>query len=150
MKIKKIYLSGDHAGFKLKENVKKWLLEKYEVEDIGPLVYDKKDDYPDFVIPMARKVAKNKNSRGLIIAGSGQGEAITTNKIKGIKAGLYHGGSPKIVKTGRLHDDINILCMGSRFVSEKEAKRAIDIFLKSKFEGGRHSRRLKKMEKIER
>ena len=91
MKIKKIYLSGDHAGFKLKENVKKWLLEKYEVEDIGPLVYDKKDDYPDFVIPMARKVAKNKNSRGLIIAGSGQGEAIATNKIKGIKAGLYHG-----------------------------------------------------------
>ena len=150
MKIKKIYLSGDHAGFKLKSKIRVWLEKKYLVEDVGPLVYDKKDDYPDFVIPMARKVAKNKNCRGLIIAGSGQGEAIATNKIKGIKAGLYHGGSPKIVKTGRLHDDTNVLCLGSRFVSEKEAKKAIDIFLKSKFEGGRHSRRLKKMEKIER
>ena len=149
MKIKKIYLSGDHAGFELKENVKKWLLEKYEVEDVGPLVYDKNDDYPDFVIPMARKVAKNKNSRGLIIAGSGQGEAIATNKIKGIKAGLYHGGSQKIIKTGREHDNTNILCLGSRFVSESEAKRAVNLFLKTKFQKGRHSRRLKKIEKIE-
>jgi ribose 5-phosphate isomerase B len=149
MKIKKIYLSGDHAGFELKENIKKWLLEKYEVEDVGPLVYDKKDDYPDFVIPMARKVAKNKNSRGLIIAGSGQGEAIATNKIKGIKAGLYHGGSQKIIKTGREHDNTNILCLGSRFVSESEAKRAVNLFLKTKFQKGRHSRRLKKIEKIE-
>ena len=149
MIIKKIYLSGDHAGFELKENIKKWLLEKYEVEDVGPLVYDKNDDYPDFVIPMARKVAKNKNSRGLIIAGSGQGEAIATNKIKGIKAGLYHGGSQKIIKTGREHDNINILCLGSRFVSESEAKRAVNLFLKTKFQKGRHSRRLKKIEKIE-
>ena len=149
MKIKKIYLSGDHAGFELKENIKKWLLEKYEVEDVGPLVYDKKDDYPDFVIPMARKVAKNKNSRGLIIAGSGQGEAIATNKIKGIKAGLYHGGLQKIIKTGREHDNTNILCLGSRFVSESEAKRAVNLFLKTKFQKGRHSRRLKKIEKIE-
>jgi len=149
MKIKKIYLSGDHAGFELKENIKKWLLEKYEVEDVGPLVYDKNDDYPDFVIPMARKVAKNKNSRGLIIAGSGQGEAIATNKIKGIKAGLYHGGSQKIIKTGREHDNTNILCLGSRFVSESEAKRAVNLFLKTKFQKGRHSRRLKKIEKIE-
>ena len=147
--IKKIYLSGDHAGFELKENIKKWLLEKYEVEDVGPLVYDKNDDYPDFVIPMARKVAKNKNSRGLIIAGSGQGEAIATNKIKGIKAGLYHGGSQKIIKTGREHDNTNILCLGSRFVSESEAKRAVNLFLKTKFQKGRHSRRLKKIEKIE-
>jgi len=149
MIIKKIYLSGDHAGFELKENIKKWLLEKYEVEDVGPLVYDKNDDYPDFVIPMARKVAKNKNSRGLIIAGSGQGEAIATNKIKGIKAGLYHGGSQKIIKTGREHDNTNILCLGSRFVSESEAKRAVNLFLKTKFQKGRHSRRLKKIEKIE-
>ena len=98
---------------------------------------------------MGKKVAKDKNSRGIIIAGSGQGECIATNKIRGIKAGLYHGGSNKIVNTGRVHDNINILCMGSRFVTENEAKKAINIFLKTKFAGGRHSRRLKKLEKLE-
>ncbi|MAG61595.1 ribose-5-phosphate isomerase [Candidatus Pacearchaeota archaeon] len=149
MKIKKIYLSGDHAGFKLKENVKKWLLEKYEVEDIGPLVYDKKDDYPDFVIPMARKVVKSSYSPGIVIAGSGMGETIATNKVKGIKAGNYHGGSTKIIKTAREHDNLNILCMGSRFVSEEEAKEVIGVFLNTKFQSGRHSRRLGKVEKIE-
>src|SRR3989344_1662962 len=119
--MKKIYFSGDHAGFYLKEKIKRWLERKYNllVEDIGPIVYNKYDDYPDFVISMARKVAKDKNSRGIIIAGSGQGEAIATNKIKGIRAGLYHGGNVKIVDTGRGHDNINILCMGSRFVNEK-------------------------------
>jgi ribose 5-phosphate isomerase B len=147
--IKKIYLSGDHAGFKLKSKIKSWLAKKYEIQDFGPLVYNKLDDYPDFVIPMARAVAKNPHSPGFIIAGSGQGEAIATNKIKGIKAGLYHGGSPKIVRTGREHDNLNILCMGSRFVTETEAKRAINLFLKTKFQKGRHARRLKKIEKIE-
>lgn len=148
--IKTIYLSGDHAGFKLKEKLKPWLSKNYKIEDIGPHKYNKTDDYPDFVIPMGKKVAKDKNSRGIIIAGSGQGEAIATNKIKGIKAGLYHGGSTKIVNTGREHDNTNVLCMGSRFVTEAEAKRAINIFLKTKFAGGRHSRRLKKVEGIER
>ena len=150
MTIKKIYLSGDHAGFKLKEKLKLWLEKQgFKIEDLGPHKYNKNDDYPDFVIPMARKVAKNPHSPGLIIAGSGQGEAIATNKVKGIKAGLYHGGSTKIIQTGRAHDDLNILCFGSKFVTEKEAKQAIRIFLKTKFEGGRHSRRLRKIEKIE-
>lgn len=146
----KIYLSGDHAGFKLKEKIKKWLEKKYPIEDLGPFEYNKNDDYPDFVIPMAMSVSSSKHSPGIIIAGSGQGEAIATNKVKGIRAGLYHGGSTRIVKTGRQHDNINILCMGSRFVSEKDAKKAINIFLKTPFDGGRHSRRLKKIEKIER
>ncbi len=145
---KKIYMSGDHAGFKLKEKIKKFLLRKgFIVDDSGPHEYNSKDDYPDFVIPMAKKVAKAKG-RGIIIAGSGQGECITANKIKGIRAGLYHGGSTKIVKMGRLHDNTNILCFGERFVSEKEAKRAVNDFLKTKFEGGRHSRRLKKISEI--
>tara|TARA_Y100000034_G_C6849699_1_gene385338 strand:- start:777 stop:1226 length:450 start_codon:yes stop_codon:yes gene_type:complete len=149
MVIRKIYISGDHAGFELKNKVKSWLAKKYEVKDFGPLAYDKDDDYPDFVIPMARAVSKDR-VRGIIIAGSGQGEAIAVNKVKGIKAGLYHGGSTRIVKSGRGHDDLNILCMGERFVSEVEAKKAIDIFLKTKFDGGRHSRRLKKIAKEER
>lgn len=146
---KKIYLSGDHAGFKLKEKIKQYLQEKgYTIKDFGPFKYNPKDDYPDFVIPMSKKVSKDK-VKGIIIAGSGQGEAIASNKIKNIKAGLYHGGSQRIVKTGREHDDINILCFGSRFVNEQEAKKAINIFLKTKFQGGRHKRRLNKIKKIE-
>lgn len=142
--MKKIYLSGDHAGFKLKEKIKKFLEKKgFKVKDFGPLIYNKKDDYPDFVIPMARAVVKDK-VRGLIIAGSGQGENIAVNKIKGIRCALYHGGSTKIVTTARVHDNANVLAFGSRFATENEAKKAINVFLNTKFEGGRHARRLRK------
>ncbi|MFB6246405.1 MAG: RpiB/LacA/LacB family sugar-phosphate isomerase [Candidatus Pacearchaeota archaeon] len=143
---KKIYLSGDHAGFKLKEKLKDFLEKKgYKVEDYGPYEYNKKDDYPDFVIPMAKEVSKDSGSRGIVIAGSGQGEAIAANKIKGVHAALYHGGSTKIVKTGRAHDKTNVLCIGSRFVTEDEAKRAINVFLNTEFDGGRHARRVNKV-----
>ncbi len=150
VKIRTIYLAGDHAGFRLKKRIVPFLVKKgYIVVDLGPYEYSPKDDYPDFVIPLAKKVSKDTSSMGLVIAGSGQGEVIATNKIKGIRAGLYHGGSTKIVRTGRAHDDINVLCMGSRFVTEKEAKRAINTFLKTKFERGRHLRRLKKIYALE-
>ena len=144
--MKKLYISGDHAGFKLKEKLKPWLEKKgFKIKDFGPLKYNKNDDYPDFVIPMARAVKNDKNSLGIIIAGSGQGENIATNKIKGIRTALYHGGSTKIIQTGRGHDNANVLSFGSRFVTENEARKAINVFLKTKFEGGRHKRRLKKV-----
>jgi len=147
--MKKIYISGDHAGFKLKEKLKKFLEKKgFTVKDFGPHKYNKNDDYPDFVVPMARAVKRDKSSRGIIIAGSGMGETMASNKIKGIRTALYHGRNLKIVKTSREHDDSNVLSMGSRFVTEAEAKKAIDIFLKTKFAGGRHRRRLKKFEGI--
>ena len=147
--MKTIHLSGDHAGFKLKEKLKKFLEKKgFTVKDFGPREYNENDDYPDFVIPMARAMIKKKNTVGIIIAGSGEGEAIAVNKIKGIRAALYHGGNPKIVKTTREHNDSNILSLGSRFVKENEAKKAIDIFLKTKFTGGRHRRRLGKYRKL--
>lgn len=155
----KIYLSGDHAGFKLKENIKKDLERKgFEVFDFGPKKYDKNDDYPDFVIPMAKSISKelnsnknknqyqNMNIRGFIFAGSGEGEAIAVNKIGGIRAAVYHGKNLKIVKITREHNDSNILCIGARFVKKNEAKKAIDLFLKTNFEGKRHQRRLKKVE----
>lgn len=146
--MKKIYVAGDHAGFELKKRMKGFLIKKgYDVEDFGPLKYNPKDDYPDFVIPMARQVARSRG-RGIVIAGSGQGEAILSNKLKSIRAGLYHGGSVRIVKIGRSHDDTNVLCFGARFVKEDEAKRAINVFLSTKFEKGRHVRRLKKMKEI--
>lgn len=148
---KKIYLSGDHAGFKLKEKLKEWLEKKgFEINDFGPHFYKKDDDYPDFVIPMAKAMIKDKskNVKGIIIAGSGMGEAIAVNKIKGIRGAVYHGKNIGIIKTTREHNDSNVLCMGSRFVKENEMKKAIELFLKTKFKSGRHLRRLKKYEKF--
>jgi len=146
--MKKLYVSGDHAGFELKEKLKDFLERKgFEINDFGPHRYNKTDDYPDFVIPMARAVVKNK-IRGLIIAGSGQGESIATNKILGVRCALYHGGSTKIVQTARKHDDANVLSLGSRFVTESEAKKAINVFLKTKFGKGRHKRRVGKVNKL--
>ena len=117
----------------------------FEIRDFGPYAYDKNDDYPDFVISMAKTVKKDKVF-GLVIAGSGEGEAIAINKLKGIRAPVYHGKNLKIIKTTREHNDANILCIGARFVSEKESKKAVEIFLKTKFAKGRHERRLKKFE----
>jgi ribose 5-phosphate isomerase B len=146
----KIYIGGDHAGFFLKEKLKKYSEKSgYEVEDTGPYQYNPDDDYPDFVIPLAKKVARDKNSRGIIIAGSGQGEIIAANKSKGIRAVVYYGGNENIIRLSRQHNNSNILSLGARFVNEKEAERAIDVWLKTKFDGGRHLRRLKKIEKIE-
>ena len=143
-----IYLAGDHAGFELKKKIEEYLTKKkIKWIDLGPLEYNPKDDYPDFVMPLAKIISKKKNSVGIVIAGSGQGEAIEINKIKGVRAALYHGGSSRIVKTGREHDNTNILCFGSRFVKESEAKKAINIFLKTRFAKGRHERRVKKVGK---
>lgn len=145
----KIYLGGDHAGFELKEKVKSFLKkEKIRFEDLGPLEYNPKDDYPDFVIPLARKVSKEKNSIGIIFAGSGQGEAIATNKIKGIGAAVYYGKNLKIVKLAREHNNANILSIGARFASFRETKKAINIFLKEKFQKGRHQKRLEKVNRL--
>ncbi len=148
----KIYVSGDHAGFEMKEKVKSWLSEKgYGVEDFGPLEYDKNDDYPDFVIPMAEAVSHGGQSAfGIVIAGSGIGETIATNKVKGIRAVLYHGKSPEIITTSKIHDNANILCLGSRFLNLKEMKSAIELWLKTDFTGEeRHKRRLGKISKYE-
>jgi ribose 5-phosphate isomerase B len=95
-------------------------------------------------MPMAKAMKKDKDSKGIIIAGSGEGEAIAVNKLKGIRAAVYHGKNLKIVKTTREHNDSNVLCMGARFVPFEEMKKAIDVFLKMKFKGGRHERRLMK------
>lgn len=148
MKGVKIFLAGDHAGFKLKKKIKSYLeKKKFDVEDLGPHRCNSEDDYPDFVIPLAKKVASDKKSWGIIVAGSGQGEAMAANKIRGIRAALYHGKNLKFLKMSREHDDANVLCIGSRFLAETEAKKSIDAWLKTKFSGGRHARRLKKFSK---
>ncbi len=147
----KIILGSDHAGFRLKESVKE-SLEKagYAVEDVGADSYDAEDDYPDFVHKAASKVAKDKQSRGIVFGGSGQGEAITANKVKGIRAALYYGKNMEIVELSRTHNDANILSLGARFLTDKDAIKAIKIWLNIPFSNKeRHLRRIKKISKLE-
>ena len=149
MKVIKIYLSGDHAGFKLKEKLKIYLEKKgYSVEDCGPFQFNSEDDYPDFVIPMAKKVAKDKDSRGIIMAGSGQGETIAANRINGARCALFYGGNPNILKLSKSHNNSNILSLGARFLKYDEVIKAVNIWLKAPFSNAtRHKRRLKKIER---
>lgn len=145
-----IYLATDHGGFELKNKLVEYLQSKnVEVEDCGPFSYDKDDDYPDFIYPCAEKVAKDESHRGIILGGSGQGEAIVANKVKGIRAAVYYGGNLDIIKLSREHNNANVLSLGARFISEDEAKQAVDLWLATSFEGGRHERRIGKISKLE-
>jgi len=146
-----IYIGSDHAGYELKEKLKIFLTELgYEVSDKGAYKLDNQDDYPDFIIPVAKSVAEDPNNFGIIIGGSGQGEAISANKIDGIRATEYYGGDPEIVKISREHNDANILSLGARFINEDEAKEVIVLFLNTKFsEEERHKRRLAQIKKEE-
>ena len=143
---KKIILATDHAGFKLKEEIKEFLANKgYEVDDVGAHSLDQEDDYPDFIIPAAKKVAKEQ-SRGIILGSSGQGEAIAANKVKGIRAALYYGKNMDIVKLSRTHNNANILSFGARFITQEKAADAVDLWLNEPFEGGRHKIRVDKLD----
>ena len=146
----KIFLGADHAGFKLKEEVKKYLLKSgFEVEDEGAHNFDKDDDYPDFIAPVARKVANNKNAMGIIFGASGQGEAIAANKVKGIRATVYYGSNLEIVKLSRTHNNSNILSLGARFLTKEVAIEAVKRWLETDFSNeARHIRRVKKIDKI--
>ena len=143
----KIFLATDHAGFELKEFIKSHLnVLNYEVEDCGALEMDPLDDYPDFIIPAAEKVAKDPNSRGIIMGGSGQGEAIAANRIKGIRAVVYYDGPIDIVTLSRTHNNANILSLGARFITQERAAEVIDLWLREPFEGGRHKNRIDKLD----
>ena len=147
---KKIFLGTDHAGFELKEEIKKYLLKHgFQVEDMGAHALNDEDDYPDLIVPVAKNVAKSKSSKGIILGGSGQGEAIAANKINGIRAAVYYGGEPEIVKMSRTHNDANILSLGARFLTKKEALEAVKAWLAADFSNEkRHLRRIKKINKI--
>jgi len=146
---KKIILATDHAGFKLKEDIKKYLIEEgMEVEDMGTHTLNPKDDYPDFIIPAAKKVAKDQ-SMGIIFGASGQGEAIAANKVKGIRAALYHGKNIDIVKLSRTHNNTNILSLGAKFLNKEEAIKAVETWINTDFSNEeRHIRRIKKISKL--
>lgn len=146
-----VFLASDHAGFKLKEKIKSHLSKNQIIfQDLGPFKLNKKDDYPDFIIPAAKKVIKIKNSVGIVLGGSGQGEAITANKVKGIRAVVYYGGNKKILTLSKEHNNANVLSLGARFLSEKESVQAVDLWLKTPFsDERRHRRRLQKIARFE-
>jgi ribose 5-phosphate isomerase B len=142
-----IALGTDHAGFDLKEVVKKFLEENnYEVKDFGAYEYDSADDYPDFINPTAEFVSKNNDAMGIIFGGSGQGEAMAANRYKGVRAAVFYGGSDKIVSLSRQHNNANILSLGSRFIEPEDAINVIKLWLSTTFEGGRHQKRIEKLD----
>ena len=146
-KIMKIFLATDHAGFELKEFLNNYLINcGYDVEDCGAHELDPLDDYPDFIIPAAEKVAKDSRSRGIIMGGSGQGEAIAANRIKGVRAVVYYDGPTDIVKLSRTHNNANILSLGARFITHEKAVKTVDLWLKEPFVGGRHKKRIDKLD----
>ena len=141
--MKKIFISSDHAGFKLKEIIKKYLSKKkMNYQDLGP-VNNAQVDYPDYAHRVAKKVKMNKNNRGILICGSGIGMNIVANKYKNIRAAQCF--NLKSTKLSRLHNDANIITLGSRLLSAKNALNFVNIFLNTKFEGGRHSKRINKI-----
>ena len=153
----KIFIATDHGGFELKENLKPFLSELgHEVEDCGAFSFDKEDDYPDFITPCAEKVSTTPGSFGIIIGGSGQGEAMAANRIKGARAAVFYGEPSRtqtdsegkeidMIVSTRDHNDANILSLGARFLTEEEIKAKIQQFLATPFSNHpRHQRRINK------
>ena len=140
---KKIFISSDHAGFKLKEHIKTYLKrKKLNFEDCGPSSEDRVD-YPDFAHKVSRKVKTDKSNVGILICGSGTGMNIAANRHKNIRAAQCF--NLKSTKLSRLHNDANIITLGSRLISKKNALRFVGTFLTTKFDGGRHIKRLRKI-----
>lgn len=141
-----IHLATDHAGFLHKEAVKAYLLEKeYTVVDHGARELVESDDYPDFITPCATAVAADSTSVGIIFGGSGQGEAMVANRVKGVRATVYYGGSIEIISLSREHNNANVLSIGARFVTVAETKKILDLWLSTAFsEDPKHIRRINK------
>ena len=140
---KKICISSDHAGYSLKEQVKNFLIKKdVFLIDLGPFEL-KSVDYPDYAKKVSKRVAAKKSDIGILVCGSGTGMAITANKTKGIRAAV--GYNTKSTQLSRQHNNANIICLGSRLTKKRNIKKIVSIFLKTKFEGGRHKRRIKKI-----
>jgi len=141
--LKTIFISSDHAGFKLKEIIKIYLRnKKIKFIDLGPFD-DNRVDYPDYAHKVARKVKANKSNVGILVCGSGTGMNIAANKHKNVRAAQCF--NLKSTKLSRLHNDANIITLGSRLISKKNALKFISIFLNTKFNGGRHLKRVKKI-----
>lgn len=136
-------IASDHAGFERKEQVKAWLENQgYTVQDFGTHSEDSVD-YPDFVHPLVRHLASYPEELGILICGSGEGVCMTANKYPHIRAALVW--KPEIAALTRQHNNANVLCLPGRFLTEAEAIECVKVFLATEFEGGRHQKRIDKM-----
>jgi ribose 5-phosphate isomerase B len=162
--IKKIHIGADHAGFELKETLRKFLeMQEYEVFDHGAYEYDEDDDYPDFIFPVAKNVVIDSDAVGIVIGGSGQGEAIAANRVRGVRAAVFNDQYnpavnfdesddndreiPNEIILSRQHNDSNVLSLGARFLTDQEAIDAVSLWLETEFSGEeRHIRRLDKLD----
>ena len=142
-----IIIGSDHAGYKLKELIKKYLHEINEdFIDVGT-DSEQSCDYPIFAEKAAKKVINTENAKGILVCGSGIGVSIAANKVKGIRAALCM--NDELAEMSRRHNDANILCLGARYIDFEAAKKIIKIFLSTEFEGGRHKRRIREIKDIE-
>lgn len=149
----KIALSTDHAGYEKLKNLKTFLEGKgYECVDFGPQSYSPEDDYPDFIKPAANAVSSGDCDLGIIFGGSGQGEAIVANRIKGIRCGVYYGtvksaDGYEILRLNRQHNNANMLSLGARFLEDQQIQDAVLTWLNTPFsEDERHIRRINKID----
>jgi ribose 5-phosphate isomerase B len=143
----KIAIASDHAGFELKEKLKKFLESlNYQYKDFGTN-NNESVDYPDYALKVAESVSKKEFDRGILICGSGIGMSMVANKIPGIRAALCY--NTETAKMSREHNDANVLTIGARMTDGKIAKDIVRVWLKTEFLGERHSRRVKKIEEIE-
>ena len=141
--MKKIFISSDHAGFILKEQIKKNFSGKYMFLDLGTTRSDISVNYPDFAHKLCKKVSKNNNNMGILVCGSGMGMSMAANRHKKIRAAVCY--SVKNTKLSRLHNNANIITLGSRLTKKNIAFKCIETFINTKFEGGRHKKRIKKI-----
>lgn len=154
-----VYIASDHAGFKLKSILVPFLeAEGYHAHDCGPSTFNVEDDYPDYIMPMVRRVVEDERSVGVAIGASGQGEAMAANRISGARAAVYYGEARgeqtdaggtilNLLQSTRAHNNANVLCLGARFISEQDAKHAVQLWLSTPFSGEvRHARRIAKLD----
>lgn len=145
--MKKIFIGADHGGFELKSQLIPFIEDQgYEVLDLGPFNTESVD-YPDYASKVARKVSREINSIGVLICKSGIGVSISANKIKGIRAALVN--NVLLAVLSRLHNNANVICFGSSFITVSEAQKSVLKFIKTDFEGGRHSKRVDKIKELE-
>ena len=141
--LKKLFISSDHAGFKLKEEIKKNFKRKYSFVDLGTDNSKISVNYPDYAHTLCKKVSKNSKNFGILVCGSGMGMSMAANRHKKIRAAVCY--SVKNTKLSRLHNNANIITLGSRLTKKNIAFKCIEVFLNTKFEGGRHKKRVRKI-----
>jgi ribose 5-phosphate isomerase B len=143
----KIALGTDHAGYKYKERIKGYLTEQgHEIEDFGT-DSAKSCDYPDFIYPAARAVAQGRCDRAIVLGGSGNGETIVANKVRGVRCAVCW--NEDLARLSRAHNDANVMSIGARTVSLELALKMVEIWLNTPFDGGRHAERIRKITEID-